>query len=171
MPTLPRHPDIIVKHQEQRDVGFGEVSLSANFAKDRGDLCRCALWSKRALDQLVATYRNVDHITVLFLQVINRSCTFYQMRRCGTICIASRLCEFDIVFCLDDLLTKFEDHVQDWILVTNVFESMLDLLREAKPRKDTPLPRCFVGIATPRARNMQQGCDRSPSRHSQKRKK
>ncbi|KAF9412898.1 hypothetical protein BGZ94_000898, partial [Podila epigama] len=94
IPTAPRHPDIIVKHQEKRDIGFGEVSLKANKLKDQGDLCCCAIWSKRALDELVHTYRDIDDIAVHFMQVIDGTCRVYEMRRCGTICVASKLGSF-----------------------------------------------------------------------------
>ncbi|KAF9159847.1 hypothetical protein DFQ26_006114 [Actinomortierella ambigua] len=77
----PRHPDLILKHKEEKGIGFGEVSLTSCNRKDTGDLCRCAIWSKRVLDQLVTKYEGIDDIAVLFMQVVDRTCSIYQIRR------------------------------------------------------------------------------------------
>ncbi|KAK3822609.1 MAG: hypothetical protein J3Q66DRAFT_397087 [Benniella sp.] len=48
----PKHPDLIIKGNDNLELGFGEVSgigaLDGN--KDAGDLCRLAIWTKKALD-------------------------------------------------------------------------------------------------------------------------
>ncbi|KAG0321930.1 hypothetical protein BGZ97_009640, partial [Linnemannia gamsii] len=123
--SAPRHPDLIVKYQEEKDIDFGEVSFSPSAKKDIGDLCRCAMWTKRALDELVTKLEGVEELILLFFQIIDRRFSVYQMRRYGTICVASLLGEFDIIVCLDDLLAKFEDHVHDWLLFSCAFDTML----------------------------------------------
>ncbi|KAG0332580.1 hypothetical protein BG004_001187, partial [Podila humilis] len=157
MRSEPRHPGLILKHKEEQDIGFGEVSRQPSFRKDVGDFCRCAIWSKRALDQLVTKQEGIDDIALLFMQVVDRSCSIYQIRRCGTICVTSLLCKFNIVVCLEDLLAKFEDDVHDWLLFARAFDEMLSLMRLAKERTSRA-PLCFAGLATPRARKMDRNC-------------
>ena len=145
---------MILKYEEELDIGFGEASFVPKRRKDLGDLCRCAIWSKRALDQLVTKLESIEGLALLFFQVIDKQCSIYQIRRCGTICVASLLGVFDVVVCLDDLLAKFEDHVYDWLLFSRSFDTMLSTIQGGKERKGGPTPPCFVGLATPRARKM-----------------
>lgn len=158
MCSEPWHLDQILKHREDQDIGFGEVSHVPCFRKDMGDLCHCTIWSKWAIDQLVTKLEGIDEITVLFMQVVDRTCSIYQICQCGTVCVASLLCNFSIVVCLDDLLTKFEDHAHDWLLFSHAFDKMLSSIHDAREHKSCPPPPCFVGLATLWARKMDRDC-------------
>ncbi|KAG0246577.1 hypothetical protein BGX31_000555 [Mortierella sp. GBA43] len=153
--TKPKTPDIPIRHLEKRDIGVGEVSFEKEFSKDRLDLCRAALLSKRILDQLVTTFSGLDRISIVFFQVVEQKCEFYQMMRCGTVCVASPIGGLTIAYTLDEILKGFEDDCNTWITVCNVFDSLVDSLAAARVRVDSkPGPPVFVGLTTPRSRHM-----------------
>ncbi|KAG0205493.1 hypothetical protein BGX33_007893 [Mortierella sp. NVP41] len=81
--TPPKHPDLIVKHADTTDIGFGEVSFTKDFGKDQGDLCRLAIWTKRALDHLVAKHEGLEDMELVFMQVVGTKCKVFVMRRAG----------------------------------------------------------------------------------------
>ncbi|GJJ74901.1 hypothetical protein EMPS_07259 [Entomortierella parvispora] len=151
---LPRHPDVIVKYQEKVDIGVGEVSLSASFQKDQGDLARVLMWSKRAADEIATRYENVEDVDVVFLQIIGQKCDAYLLHRIGTVCVAARICTMKILYTLSDALS-FEDEVIQWITLEKTFSHTATTLNGATHRReDTAPPSCFVGLKTPRSRNM-----------------
>ncbi|KAK3816600.1 MAG: hypothetical protein J3Q66DRAFT_200232 [Benniella sp.] len=153
--TLPKHPDLIVKHQKTLDIGFGEVSYSKEFTKDQGDLCRLAIWSKRAIDQLQAQYEGLDDLDLPFFQAVSKDCTIYQMRRIGSICVAVELGKLEIVQDLASLVSFKEDHVFVWLKLEKLFTRLWGLMANAKERQDTSTaPHCYHGLSTPSARKM-----------------
>ncbi|KAF9343538.1 hypothetical protein BGX34_006636, partial [Mortierella sp. NVP85] len=104
----PKHPDLIIKHRDTVDVGFGEVSFTSNYGKDQGDLCRLAIWAKRALDQLQTQFEGLQDLDLFFFQIISTHCTIYQACKVGTICVVFKMEELDVVHHLGNLLS-FED--------------------------------------------------------------
>ena len=64
--SAPQHPDLIVKYQEEKDIGFGKVSFSPSTQEDVSDLCHCTIWTKRALDELVTKLEGVKELILLF---------------------------------------------------------------------------------------------------------
>ncbi|OAQ30179.1 hypothetical protein K457DRAFT_18529 [Linnemannia elongata AG-77] len=58
------------------EAGVGEMSLSASKKKDQGDLARTLLWSKRAADEIVTRFEDVEDMNILFVQVIGQTCNF-----------------------------------------------------------------------------------------------
>lgn len=156
MITSSKNPDLLVRYKEIVDIGVAEVSYEASAQKDIGDLCRTALWSKRMLDQIVTEFEKTEDVQLVFFQVVGQTCTFYVMRRAGTLCIAAELAEIKIAYKLPDVLTDFEDSARDWVIVCQTFDNLLTTLKGAKPRKSDSPPPVFVGISTPRSRHMKQ---------------
>lgn len=99
---LPRHPDVVVRYHEAIDIGVGEVSLSASKKKDQGDLARTLLWSKRAADEIVTRFEDVEDMNILFIQVIGQTCNLYVMCRIGTVCVATKIGSMKILYTLSD---------------------------------------------------------------------
>lgn len=146
---------MLIRYQEKQDIGVGEVSLEKGPAKDKGDLCRAALLAKRMLDQLVTTFSGLDHASIIFFQVVEQECEFYQMMRCGSVCVASRIGQLTIAYTFDQVLHRFEDDCRMWITVCNVFDSFVASLVASKLRKDDETgPSVFLGLTTPRSRHM-----------------
>ncbi|KAG0364541.1 hypothetical protein BGZ54_007408, partial [Gamsiella multidivaricata] len=79
----PKHLDLIVKRKETVDISFGEVSYTKDFNKDQGDLCRLAIWSKRALGHLQAEYEELENPQLVFFHTVSTKCTIYQSIKCG----------------------------------------------------------------------------------------
>ncbi|KAF9346777.1 hypothetical protein BGX34_003615 [Mortierella sp. NVP85] len=161
--TAPKHPDLLVRYrneestsQERTDIGVAEVSLDPCPQKDIGDLCRIALWSKRIMDEIVTKMEITEEARILFFQVIEKNCTFYAMRRLGTVYAAVKVAEIKIAYTISDVLTEFEKDVPSWLLVDRIFQDLVSTLRSAKPRKsDSPTaPPVFAGLSTPRSRRM-----------------
>ncbi|KAF8938415.1 hypothetical protein BGZ58_000939 [Dissophora ornata] len=76
--------------------------------KDTRDLCRTALWSKRALDEIVTKFENIEQIKLTFFQVVEQTYIFYTMKRAGTVCIAVEFAKLKIACTVSDVLTDFE---------------------------------------------------------------
>jgi hypothetical protein len=164
--ATPKHPDLKIRYQERTsqesigqegtDIGVAEVSLDPCPQKDTGDLCRVALWSKRIMDEIVTKMEINEEARVLFFQVIEKSCTFYAMRRLGTVYAAAKVAEIKIAYTISDVLTEFEKDVSSWLLADRIFQDLVSTLQSAKPRKpNSPdMPRVFAGLSTPRSRRM-----------------
>ncbi|KAG0209177.1 hypothetical protein BGX33_005767, partial [Mortierella sp. NVP41] len=123
--TSSKNPDFLVRFKECLDIGVAEVSFEASARKDTGDLCRTALWSKRVLDEIVTKFENIEHVKLIFFQVVEQTCIFYTMKRADTVCIA---------YTVSDVLTGFEDDARDWLLVCRTFDSLVTTLKSAKER-------------------------------------
>ncbi|KAF9084455.1 hypothetical protein BGX29_002544 [Mortierella sp. GBA35] len=123
--TSSNNPDFLVRFKECLDIGVAEVSFEASARKDTGDLCRTALWSKRVLDEIVTKFENIEHVKLIFFQVVEQTCIFYTMKRADTVCIA---------YTVSDVLTGFEDDARDWLLVCRTFDSLVTTLKSAKER-------------------------------------
>ncbi|GJJ74902.1 hypothetical protein EMPS_07260 [Entomortierella parvispora] len=152
---LPRCPDIMIRYQEIVNIGIGGVSSCPLFVKDQGDLARMLLWSKRAADNVAASFKEVDDINILFIQVIGQTCNLYVMCRAGTVCVATKIGSMDILYTLSDALS-FEDHVPTWLMLEKTLNGTVSVLSKAKHRESdparTPFP-CFPELATPRSLN------------------
>ncbi|KAF8925214.1 hypothetical protein BGZ58_001004 [Dissophora ornata] len=150
-----RNPDFLVWFKECLDIGVAEVSLTASALKDTGDLCRTALWSKRALDEIVTKFEDMEQLQLIFFQVVEQTCIFYTMKRADTVCIAVEIARLKIAYTISDILTGFEDHALDWLLVCRTFDSLVTTLKSAKERTlANPPPPVFAGLTTPRSRHM-----------------
>jgi hypothetical protein len=161
--SAPKHPDLLVRYRgsSSTDVGVAEVSLEPCAQKDTGDLCRVALWSKRILDELVTKMEITEGIQVLFFQVIGKNCTFYAMKRSGTVCVAVEISKIKIVYTLTDVLVWFEEDVRGWLVVDRTFQNLVSTLQSAVPRKSgSPPPPVFAGLSTPRSRRMSRDTHR-----------
>lgn len=157
---LPRHPDVVVRYHEAIDIGVGEVSLSASKKKDQGDLARTLLWSKRAADEIVTRFEDVEDMNILFIQVIGQTCNLYVMCRIGTVCVATKIGSMKILYTLSDTLS-FEDQVQTWLTLDKTFNSAVSVLNDATYRRsDSAPPPCFPGLSTPRSRKMKADANR-----------
>ncbi|KAI1301966.1 hypothetical protein EDD11_005766 [Mortierella claussenii] len=150
----PRYPDVVVKYHETVDIGVGEASLSASFQKDRGDLARTLIWSKRAADEIATWFESVEAMNILFVQIIGQTCNVYLLCRAGTVTIASKIGTMKILFSLSDALA-FEDNVQAWLTLDKTFSNAVNILNNGTHRRaDSAPPPCFPGLATPRSRKM-----------------
>ncbi|CAO3568897.1 unnamed protein product [Mortierella alpina] len=159
--SAPKHPDLLVRYRESTDVGVAEVSLEPCAQKDIGDLCRVSLWTKRILDELVTKMDITEEAQVVFFQVIGKNCTFYAMRRLGTVCVAVEMAKIKIAYTISDVLTGFEEGVQGWLLVDRTFQNLVSTLQSALPRKPDSLPPpVFAGLSTPRSRRMSRDTHR-----------
>ncbi|KAG0196509.1 hypothetical protein BGX33_001570 [Mortierella sp. NVP41] len=159
--SAPKHPDLLVRYRESTDVGVAEVSLEPCAQKDIGDLCRVALWSKRILDELVTRMEITEEAQILFFQVTGKNCTFYAMRRSGTVCVAVEMAKIKIAYTISDVLAGFEEDVRDWLFVDRTFQNLVSTLQSAMPRKShSPPPPVFAGLSTPRSRRMSRDTHR-----------
>ncbi|KAF9931050.1 hypothetical protein BGZ65_005070 [Modicella reniformis] len=147
--NLEQSPRVVVKYHETMDIGVGEASLSASFQKDRGDLARTLIWSRRAADEIATQFEGVGDMNILFVQIIGQSCNVYLLCRVGTVCVASKLGTMKILFTLSDALS-FEDDVQTWLTLDKTFNNAVNVLNAGTHRRadSTPPPR-FPGLATP----------------------
>ncbi|KAG0345137.1 hypothetical protein BG004_003938 [Podila humilis] len=124
MKTSPKNPDLCLSFKECIDLGVVEVSLDA---KDTGDLCRTALWSMRLLDQIVTKFEDLEHVDLIFFQVVAQNCIFYIMRRAGSVCVAVEFARLKIAYTISDILTL----IHSWLLSSqprNAGQSTLRLL-------------------------------------------
>ncbi|KAG0364477.1 hypothetical protein BC939DRAFT_500202 [Gamsiella multidivaricata] len=150
----PKHPDLMAKHISCLDVGFGEVSFASGIAKDTGDICRLAIWSKCTLDQLNEQYFGAEDVCIPFLQIVSTTCTFYQMKRVGTLCVAVQVGEMEIVQDLPGLIS-FEPHVFTWLALDLAFTTLLQNIGTATNSKRISFPGLYYhGLCTPSARKM-----------------
>ncbi|KAG0308019.1 hypothetical protein BGZ99_001302, partial [Dissophora globulifera] len=150
----PKHPDLVAKHVQSLDIAFGEVSFAADLSKDTGDLCRLAIWSKRVADQLDQQYIGTDEVRIPFFQVVSTKCTFFQMRRVGTVSVAVQVGELDIVQDLPGLML-FDQQVFSWLLLEVAFSRLLqDIALAMKHVRLTPPTSYYRGLSTPSARKM-----------------
>ncbi|KAF9090663.1 hypothetical protein BGX27_002200 [Mortierella sp. AM989] len=153
--TQSKKPDFLVRFKDCLDIGVAEASFEASVLKDTGDLCRTALWTKRHLDQIVTRFKDIEQVSLIFFQVVEQTCIFYIMRRADTVCITVEIARLKIAYTVSDILTKFEDNVQDWLLVCRTFDNLVTMLKSATERKLENLPSpVFVGLSTPRSRHM-----------------
>ena len=108
------------------------------------------------MDEIVTKMEINEEARVLFFQVIEKSCTFYAMRRLGTVYAAAKVAEIKIAYTISDVLTEFEKDVSSWLLADRIFQDLVSTLQSAKPRKpNSPdMPRVFAGLSTPRSRRM-----------------
>ncbi|KAG0264178.1 hypothetical protein BG011_007332 [Mortierella polycephala] len=148
------YPDVVVKYHETVDISVGEASLSASFQKDRGDLARMLMWSKRAADEIATGFEGVEDMNILFVQIIGQTCNVYLLCRVGTVSVASKVGTMKILFTLSDALS-FEDDVQAWLTLDKTFNNAVNVLNDGTHRRaDSTPPPCFPGLATPRSRKM-----------------
>ncbi|KAF9119789.1 hypothetical protein BGX30_003617 [Mortierella sp. GBA39] len=146
--NAPKHPDLFVRYRESTDVGVAEITLELCAQKDIGDLCRVALRSKRILDELVARMEITEEAQVLFFQAIGKNCTFYAMRRSGTVCVAVEMANIKIAYTISDVLAGFEEDVRGWLLIDRTFQNLVSTLQSAMPRKaHSPPPLSSQGSA------------------------
>ncbi|KAG9065493.1 hypothetical protein KI688_001781 [Linnemannia hyalina] len=87
------------------DIGVGETSLLASFQKDRGDLARTLIWSKRAADEIATKFESIEGMNTLSIQIIGQTCNVGAMK---------------ILFALSDALS-IEDDVQVWLTLDETF--------------------------------------------------
>ncbi|KAK3811951.1 MAG: hypothetical protein J3Q66DRAFT_372150 [Benniella sp.] len=78
----PKFPDLIWKHSAVphgfgTDMALGEMSLTANKEKDVGDLCRIAIWGKRAMDELRCKSSYDEHLWAPLIQVVGGNCNLH----------------------------------------------------------------------------------------------
>ncbi|KAG0255921.1 hypothetical protein BG011_004847 [Mortierella polycephala] len=150
----PKHPDLVAQHSKSLDIAFGEVSFASDTSKDVGDLCRLAIWSKRALDQLDQQYAGTEELCVLFFQIVSTRCTLYQMRRVGTVNVAVQVGQIEIAQDLPGLIS-FDQHVFTWVLLDLAFSRLLENVGTATKNKRVSPPGCYYrGPSTPSARKM-----------------
>ncbi|KAF9186657.1 hypothetical protein BGZ51_009347 [Haplosporangium sp. Z 767] len=148
------YPDVVVKYHETVDIGVGEASLSASFQKDRSDLARILMWSKRAADEITTRFEGVEDMNILFVQIIGQTCNVYLLCRVGTVSVASKVGTIKILFTLSDTLSV-EDDVQTWLTLEKTFNGAVNVLNDGTCRRaDSIPPPRFPGLATPRSRKM-----------------
>ncbi|KAG9067044.1 hypothetical protein KI688_012956 [Linnemannia hyalina] len=115
----------------------------------------------RILDELVTRMEITEEAQVLFFQVIGKKCTFYAMRRSGTVCVAVEIAKIKIAYTISDVLAGFEEDVRGWLLVDRTFQNLVSTLKSAMPRKPhSPPPPVFAGLRTPRSRRMSRDTHR-----------
>ncbi|KAK3827920.1 MAG: hypothetical protein J3Q66DRAFT_409039 [Benniella sp.] len=120
-----KNRDLIIKHRNTVDLGFGEVSFTASYGKDQGDLRRLAIWAERALDQLQTQFEGLQDLDLFFPQIISTHCTIYQMCKVGTICIVFQMRELDVAHHLGNLLS-LQDQLPIWMGFEQSFGKLLD---------------------------------------------
>ncbi|KAG0298588.1 hypothetical protein BGZ97_004008, partial [Linnemannia gamsii] len=64
-----------------------------------------------------------EEVQVLFFQIVGKNCTFFAMRRSGTVCVAVEMAKIKIANTISDILTGFEEDVRDWLLVDRTFQN------------------------------------------------
>lgn len=109
------------------------------------------------LDQLVTTFSGLKQARIIFFQIIQQTCEFYKMTRCGAVYVEIRIGRIIMAYTLDDVHKEFEDDCNTWISVCRVFDSLLASLAAARLRADgEPGPPVFLGLATPRSRHIKK---------------
>ncbi|KAF8979351.1 hypothetical protein BGZ46_005584 [Entomortierella lignicola] len=154
----PKHPDLIIKSTNGLELGFGEVSgVGVNDRnKDTGDLCRAAIWTKKALDNALIKFEGLEDLQLPFFQVLGKKATVFWMRRFGSVCVAWEVGELVIVDGLNVLLDEFEVCLDIWGLLEMNYGSSLSMIENAAGHpRTTPHPSIFHSFtATPSSRKM-----------------
>lgn len=86
--ATPKPLDRIIKHKNMTDIGFGGVSFTKEAGKYHRDLCRLAIWSKRALGHSVAKNTDMEDLDICFLPdcVVEQQCPQNMMHEDGMWC-------------------------------------------------------------------------------------
>lgn len=85
------------------------------------------------------------------------------MKRAATVCIAVEFARLKVAYTISDVLTNFENDAQDWLLTCRTFDSLVTILKSAKERKpENSPPPVFVGLSTPRSRQMKKDTRHRP---------
>ena len=137
-------------------MGFGEVSLTAN---KEGDLCRIAIWGKRAMEEPRCKSSYDKHLWVPLIQVVGGNCDLYGLHKFGDVFVIQHIGTVPIIKDVQGLIS-YEKDLYKWIgwdrLVTDLLQ---DMDEASKLKREHPLPVTFPGLSTPSAREMPQLAD------------